>query len=100
MLAQKCQHGRLDLRFGGRRLPYLVDQAGAAVRRLVPRIHRVECGVVLVHDVHRRVRDGLDRMIRQHQRDLENAIRVGTKARHLEVDPDQAIRVLGHGLRA
>jgi len=82
---------------GGGRLPHLVDQAGSPVRRRVPRVHRVERGVVLVHDVHRRLRDDLERMIRHDQRDLENAIGVGTKARHLEVDPDQAIRVLGHG---
>ena len=67
------------------------------MRRLVPRIHRVERRVVLVNDEHRRLRDGFERVVGDDERHLDDPIGIGLQAGHFEVDPDQPVGVLWHG---
>jgi hypothetical protein len=86
---QELDDAALDLLHGKRRGAHLVDQARLAVGRLVPRVHGVEHLVGLVHDVHRRLGDGVELGVGHHQGDLEDAVAFGNESRHLHVYPDQ-----------
>jgi len=79
----------------GRRA-HLVDKPGLSVRRLVPRIHRLQDLGRLVDDVHRRLGDGVEVGVGHDHRHLENAVAVGNEARHLHVYPYQRGLVLCH----
>ena len=73
-----------------------VDQAAAAVRALVPGVHRVERRVALVDREHR----AFDARLPRCGSVTTTAIsmmrsRVGIEAGHLEVDPDQVLVVRG-----
>jgi hypothetical protein len=75
------------------------NASAAAVRGLVPGIHRGESHIVLMHDQHRRLSDRGQRAVGDHERDLDDAIGLRPEPRHLHVDPDQMIGVLRHRRR-
>jgi hypothetical protein len=66
------------------------------VRAAIPGIHAAERGVVLVDHPHRRLADLDQIVIGDDERHLEDSIAVRLEAGHLEVDPDQAVRILRH----
>jgi hypothetical protein len=80
-----------------RRCLDLVDQAGLAVRALVPVIHGVEHGVGLMQHQHRAFLDQIEILVGHHQGDFQHRVGIGIEAGHFHVDPDQMRRVLWHG---
>ena len=52
-----------------------------------------------MHDEYRCLRDGLERVIGDDERDFDDPVGIGPQTRHLEVDPDQPVRVLWHGAK-
>jgi hypothetical protein len=50
----------------------------------------------LVHDPDRRFGDGLEMVIGDDERELDDAVGAGRESGHFEVDPDQPVRILRH----
>jgi len=62
----------------------------------VPLVHAVEHAVGLMHGDHRRLGDHFERLVGEHDRDLDDAVTIGFEAGHLHVQPYQRLRVLCH----
>ncbi len=95
MLRQEIQRLLLSVPRGNPAVTDPLQQTGAAVRGPVPFIHRTEHGVVLVDRNHGAFSHYAERRVGDDRRDLDDAIGLGVQARHLEVDPDQIVRVQG-----
>ena len=78
----------------------LVDQAGFAMRALVPVVHRIEHGVGLMQHQHRAFLDQVEILVGYYQGDFQNGIGVGVQTGHFHVDPDQMSVVLRHAVKA
>ena len=68
------------------------------MRRLIPRVHTTQSGVVLMDHQYLRLSDDGQRRVGHHQRNFDDAIAVRPEAGHLHVDPDQSGCVLRHQL--
>jgi hypothetical protein len=79
---------------------HAVDQAAAAMRSLVPRVHAVELLVALVDGVHGAFDARLEAGAGDHHGDLDDAVDFGVQARHFAVEPHQVLVVLLEGRAA
>ena len=106
VLLQEIQRPHLSVPRGYPAVTDPLQQTGAAVRGPVPFVHRTQHRLVLVDRNHGAFRQYAERRVGDDRRDLDDAIGLGVQARHLEVDPDQIVRVqgvtrqrIGQGLR-
>jgi hypothetical protein len=79
----------LGLLFGHGRGLDAVDQAGLAVRALVPVVHLVERFVALVDGEHRTFGQHVQLRIGDDDGDFDDAVGVRIEAGHFHVEPDQ-----------
>lgn len=62
----------------------------------IPVVHALQYGLGLVNREHRALTDYIEIAVCDDRGDFYYGVRVGTQTRHLEIDPDQCIRVLRH----